>query len=74
MEQVSSLAPSYLNVRLVKPGDLVQKKRGDWDVGKIALVVNVKTNSVGVTITTVLVDSTVKPWPTKYLEVISESR
>ena len=49
----------------LEKGDLVEKYRGDWDVGKIGCVIDIITNGTGNDLVKVIVDGKVKAWSKK---------
>ena len=53
------------------PGDIVRKKRGSWQNGKIGLVVEIIKNSAGHTIVRVLSGGVITVWVQKYVEVVN---
>tara|TARA_E500000331_G_scaffold340341_1_gene371543 strand:- start:1733 stop:1909 length:177 start_codon:yes stop_codon:yes gene_type:complete len=58
----------------MKAGDLVEKHKGDWDVGKIGCVLEVTTNRTGTDLVKVFVDGKVKSWSKNLTRVINEKK
>tara|TARA_B100000683_G_C12353830_1_gene500111 strand:+ start:260 stop:436 length:177 start_codon:yes stop_codon:yes gene_type:complete len=55
----------------MKLGDLVRKTKGTLDVDTIGVVLEITTNSNGITVVTVKTQGEVKNWWSEYIEVIS---
>ena len=67
----------------MKPGDLIRKTAGDSDLGETGMIIEMNTNSLGVTIVLVsctefrhslvgTTESIHKNWLAEYCEVINE--
>ena len=57
----------------MKVGDIVIKSKGEYDAGKLGMIIKIITNSLGNTIVTVLGgDGTTSNWYDKKIEVINE--
>ena len=52
----------------MKPGSLVIKSGGDWDVGKIGCLIDVKDIGSGTLFVHVLVDGQIKIWSKVFVE------
>lgn len=58
----------------MKVGDLVLKKMGHHDVGKVGIVIEIITNEVGNTILTVNTGGQIKNWYSDFVRVLNECR
>jgi len=54
----------------MKTGDLVRKRAGNLDQGKVGIILEIVTNDVGTTIVTVASENKIKNWYSEFLEVI----
>ena len=56
----------------MKPGDIVEKFSGDWDLGKIGCLIRIDSNPTGTDLAIVLVDGVIKPWYAKFVRKYNE--
>ena len=56
----------------MKSGDLVEKFLGNWDLGKIGCLINIRTNGAGTTLAYVLVEGKIKPWRIDFVRKFNE--
>ena len=57
----------------MREGDWIKKVGGDYDLGRVGLVLKVQTNDVNTTIITVYVGNEIKSWAGHLVEVIGQS-